>query len=166
MKIYSNLEERVVVQSSKIEWIPSPTSGISRRILERDGNEVARATTIVRFDPQRKFPEHTHYGGEEFFILEGIFSDASGDYTKGTYVRNPINSIHSPWSDPGCIALVKLYQMTDESESKVIVNTNDGSLDWISLRTETGSIKRLILHQNSKTGELVYYEKWEKIKLV
>lgn len=85
MKIYSNLEERVVVQSSKIEWIPSPTSGISRRILERDGNEVARATTIVRFDPQRKFPEHTHYGGEEFFILEGIFSDASGDYTKGTY---------------------------------------------------------------------------------
>lgn len=35
---------------------------------------------------------HTHVGGEEYLVLEGVFSDENADYPTGTYVRNPMGS--------------------------------------------------------------------------
>ena len=43
-------------------------------------------------------------------MLEGVFSDETGDFPAGTYVRNPIGTRHAPHSDPGCTILVKLHQ--------------------------------------------------------
>ena len=40
-------------------------------MLDRIGTEKARATTIVEFQPNSKFPEHEHVGGEEFLVLKG-----------------------------------------------------------------------------------------------
>ncbi|GAL13613.1 hypothetical protein JCM19233_4618 [Vibrio astriarenae] len=51
--------------------------------LDRVGGEVARATSIVRYKPNSAFSPHTHDGGEEFFVLEGVFSDEHGDYPQG-----------------------------------------------------------------------------------
>ena len=67
-----------------------------RRMLERDGEEVARATSVVRYAPNSSFDPHTHGGGEEFFVLDGVFSDEHGDFGPGTYVRNPPGSRHTP----------------------------------------------------------------------
>lgn len=41
--------------------------------------------------------------GEEYFVIDGVFSDAGGDYHKGSYVRHPINSSHEPWSTTGTL---------------------------------------------------------------
>jgi hypothetical protein len=41
---------------------------------------IARATSIVRYAPGSHFSPHTHGGGEEFFVLEGIFGDEQGEY--------------------------------------------------------------------------------------
>ena len=89
-------------------WVSSPLSGAERRLLERDGDEVARLTSIVRYAPGSHFSSHSHTGGEEYLVLEGIFSDDYGDFPVGTYVRNPIGSKHAPHSDGGAIILVKL----------------------------------------------------------
>jgi anti-sigma factor ChrR (cupin superfamily) len=75
MKLHADLSKRAVVHGAALDWITSPSAGVARRMLERDGDEVARATSLVRYDPGSKFPEHTHGGGEEFLVLEGIFSD-------------------------------------------------------------------------------------------
>lgn len=58
-------------------------------MLERDGDEVARATSIVRYAPDSYFEAHSHEKGEEFLLLEGAFSDETGDFNAGMYVRNP-----------------------------------------------------------------------------
>ena len=50
-------------------------AGIERRMLERDGDEVARATSVVRFAPGSHFPRHEHARGEEFLVLEATLSD-------------------------------------------------------------------------------------------
>src|SRR6056297_2598515 len=69
--------------------------GVRRRMLDRIGNEVARATTIVRFDPGSAFSAHTHDGGEEYLVLDGTFQDEDGDFPAGSYVRNPPTSSHA-----------------------------------------------------------------------
>ncbi|MEB3358027.1 MAG: cupin domain-containing protein [Synechococcales bacterium] len=70
-------------------------------MLERDGDEVARATSIVRYAPGSHFSPHVHGGGEEFFVLEGVFADESGDYPAGTYVRNTATAPTRPFIPSG-----------------------------------------------------------------
>ncbi len=110
MELNADFNTRVVVHSNDIEWQASPMPGVDRRMLDRIGGEVARATTIVRYAPDSKFSAHTHTGGEEFIVLEGVFQDEHGDYPTGTYVRNPPTTAHTPGSSPGCTIFVKLWQ--------------------------------------------------------
>ena len=67
MRIRSDFSKRAVVRPEDYEWVHSPASGVDRMMLDRIGDEVARATTIVRFAPASRFDAHTHGGGEEFF---------------------------------------------------------------------------------------------------
>jgi len=99
-----------MVHSAQAPWIASPMAGVDRRMLDRIGDEVARATSIVRYAPGSHFSAHTHTGGEEFIVLDGVFQDEHGDYPTGTYVRNPPTTSHTPRSDDGCTIFVKLWQ--------------------------------------------------------
>lgn len=110
MELNADFKTRVVVHSEQLEWNASPMPGVDRRMLDRIGGEVARATTIVRYAPQSKFSEHTHTGGEEFIVLDGVFQDEHGDFPAGTYVRNPPTTAHTPGSALGCTIFVKLWQ--------------------------------------------------------
>ena len=104
-----------------LPWRPSPEPGVMRKILERDGGEVALATSIVRYEAGSRFASHRHDAGEEFLVLEGVFSDACGDYATGTYVHNPPGSAHAPFSASGCVIFVKLRQMTADESDRVVV---------------------------------------------
>lgn len=83
-------------------------------MLDRVGDEVAVATSLVRYAPDAYFDPHSHALGEEFIVLEGIFSDEHGDYPTGTYIRNPPGTAHKPHSKPGCVIWVKLRQFSEE----------------------------------------------------
>ena len=123
MKINADLGQRAVVYSEELPWVASPLPGVDRRMLERDGAEVARATSVVRYAPDSAFDAHAHGGGEEFFVLEGVFSDEHGDFGPGMYVRNPPGSRHTPRSGPGCTILVKLRQMDPDDRQYVRIDT-------------------------------------------
>lgn len=126
MKINADFTKRAVVHPADVDWIPSPMAGVERKMLDRIGEEVARATSIVRYAPNSYFEEHTHGGGEEFFVLDGVFSDQYGDYPAGTYVRNPIGTKHRPHSKDGCIIFVKLHQFdAADTDQKVIDTTTE-----------------------------------------
>ena len=58
-------------------------------MLDRIGDEVARATSIVRYAPHSHFSPHTHGGGEEFLVLDGVFQDEHGDYPAGHLCPQP-----------------------------------------------------------------------------
>lgn len=124
MEINGDFTSRVVVHGDELAWQESPTAGVSRRMLDRIGGEVARATTIVRFDPGRQFPAHVHTGGEEFLVLEGVFQDEHGDFPAGSYIRNPPQSRHTPGSEAGCTILVKLWQFDPEDRTHINIDTN------------------------------------------
>ena len=124
MNINAEFNKRVVVHSEDLEWMASPMAGVYRRPLDRVGGEVARATTIVKYDPGSHFSAHVHTGGEEFIVLDGVFQDEHGDFPAGSYIRNPPQSKHTPGSEPGCTIFVKLWQFDMEDRTHVRLNMN------------------------------------------
>jgi anti-sigma factor ChrR (cupin superfamily) len=123
MELNADFSTRVVVHAARAPWVASPMPGVERRMLDRIGEEVARATSIVRYAPGSRFSAHTHGGGEEFLVLDGVFQDEHGDYPIGSYVRNPPTSSHVPRSDSGCVIFVKLWQFAADDRALVRIDT-------------------------------------------
>jgi anti-sigma factor ChrR (cupin superfamily) len=124
MHVNADFDQRAVsLPLGPGDWVPSPMPGVHRRLLDRVGGEVARATSLVRYSPESRFQFHTHGGGEEILVLDGVFSDAEGDYPAGTYVRNPPGTGHAPSSSTGCTLFVKLWQFAAGDDEKVRIDT-------------------------------------------
>ena len=119
-----DFNQKVVMDPAHLRSIDSPCDGVKRILLERsEDSEFAISTTIVDFDAGSYFEEHVHDLGEELFVLEGVFSDESGDYPGNVY-QKPSNSKHKPFSKSGCRLFVKLRQFNEDDNKKIIINTN------------------------------------------
>lgn len=153
MRVNADFDRRTLVRFEENDWVASPMPGVERKMLDRIGEEVARATTIVRFAPGSAFSAHTHDGGEEYLVLAGTFQDEDGDFPEGAYVRNPPTSSHTPAAQDGATILVKLHQF-DLSDRKQ-VQIDSGSAEWTA--TAKG-VDRLDLHADSR--ETVSMERW------
>ncbi len=124
MRINADFTKRAAVHFDDTPWVPSPAAGVERKMLDRIGEEVARATTIVRFAAGSAFKAHTHDGGEEYIVLDGVFQDEDGDFPVGSYVRNPPTSSHTPAAQDGATILVKLHQFDPADRQTVKIDTN------------------------------------------
>ena len=124
MELNADFSKRVAMHASDIPWKASPMPGVDRRMLDRLGDEVARATTIVRYAPDSQFSSHVPTGGEEFLVLDGVFSDEHGDFPEGSYIRNPPESSHTPGSAPGTTIFVKLWQFDMADRTHIRIDTN------------------------------------------
>lgn len=123
MDIRADFSQRAVVRPGDEPWQASPMAGVERQMLDRQGDEVARATSVVRYAAGSRFAAHNHDLGEEFLVLEGTFSDEHGNYPAGTYVRNPPGSSHAPFSVDGCVIYVKLRQFELADRARVVIDT-------------------------------------------
>ncbi len=123
MKLNSNFTQRVVVEFSSLEWIDLPVAGIQRRLIEWDGDEVARLTSIDRYAPGSGFEIHEHDLGEEILVLDGEFSDESGSFGSGTYIKNPPGYSHAPSSAMGCTLFIKQSHLDLEDNQRTVINT-------------------------------------------
>ena len=155
MRINANFGEPVAVHTAAMDWVASPMPGVERRMLDRIGEEVARATSIVRYAPGSAFAEHTHGGGEEFIVLDGVFQDEHGDYPAGSYVRNPPGSHHVPASKDGCIIFVKLWQFQIGDDVQMVRDLHQTSADLSQTDADFSQAK---LFENER--ETVALEKW------
>jgi hypothetical protein len=155
MELNADFSRRVAVHAARLPWVASPMAGVERRMLDRIGNEVARATSIVRYAPGSHFSPHTHGGGEEFFVLEGIFRDEQGEYVAGTYVRNPPTSRHTPGSEPGCVLFVKLWQFDLTDRTQIGIET-----DGMPYRPATGRSGVELIPLFCDSREEVRLERW------
>lgn len=123
MNINNDYNQRVVINHHDLPWIPSPELGVLRRMLERQGAEVAKATSIVKYLPGSKFEAHQHELGEEILVLEGTFSDETGSYGAGNFIMNPPGSVHSPFSESGCTLFVKLRHLGPDQITREVIDT-------------------------------------------
>jgi hypothetical protein len=155
MELHADFTKRAVVHAAKLDWVASPMAGVDRRMLDRVGGEVARATSIVRYAPESKFSPHVHTGGEEFLVLDGVFQDEHGDFPAGSYIRNPPESRHTPGSKPGCTIFVKLWQFDLADRTHVRIDT--GKMPYVR-PADRPNIELLPLFRDSR--EDVRLERW------
>jgi len=144
MEINADFTKPALVHSASEPWVASPMPGVERRMLDRLGDEVARATSIVRYAPDSAFSAHTHGGGEEFVVLDGVFEDEYGAFPAGTYVRNPPGSRHTPGSTEGCTIFVKLWQFAPDDDRQFSRNMR------AELKGVSGTLSVAVLHEDDE----------------
>lgn len=126
MFIHADFSQLVIIRPEQYNWVKSPHGEVDRMRLDRMGEEKARATSLVKYAPESKFPEHSHPLGEEVLVLSGIFTENDEQhYPTGWYLRNPHGSTHRVSSQSGCLIFVKLMQMTEEDQHPIRINTHD-----------------------------------------
>jgi anti-sigma factor ChrR (cupin superfamily) len=153
MHLNADFSQRAIVRFDDSDWVASPMPGVRRRMLDRIGDEVARATSIVCFDPGSAFSAHTHDGGEEYLVLDGTFQDEDGDFPTGFYVRNPPTTSHTPAARDGATILVKLHQF--DAADRTQVQIDSGAAAWSDAAP---GVARFRLHEDAR--EVVAMERW------
>lgn len=123
MFVNADFTRRAIVAPDQYVWVASPQGGVERVMLDRLGEEKARATSIVGYAPGSHFPSHQHPGGEEIFVLSGTFSEDDEHYPAGWYLRNPPGSSHRPFTDDGAIIFVKLWQMPAGEDRRIRIDS-------------------------------------------
>lgn len=156
MELNADFSQRAAVHAARLPWVASPIAGVDRRMLDRIGDEVARATSIVRYAPASRFSAHAHGGGEEFLVLDGVFQDEHGDYPAGSYIRNPPTSRHTPGSEPGCVLLVKLWQF--DLQDRTPVRLDASTLVYTRAQDRPGVDIAPLFHDSR---EEVRMERWQ-----
>lgn len=149
--------QKVQINTADIKWQNSPSPDVFRKPLSRAHQESGHATSVVIYKPGARFNKHTHNKGEEIFVLEGTFSDEFGDYKKGSYLRNPDGTTHSPFSKDGCTLFVKLAQFQKDDTQQLLIDTQ--SQAWLD---GIGGLKVMPLH--SYIHEHTALVKWPKNK--
>ncbi len=155
MQHNADFSARVVIDSDALKWQDSPMPGVRRRILDRIGGEVARATTVVQYAPGSQFSPHVHTGGEEFIVLDGVFQDEHGDFPAGSYIRNPPQSSHTPGSNAGCVIFVKLWQFDLNDRTHVCTDITSAPL---AVDPDQAGVHTNTLFEDSH--ELVRVQNW------
>lgn len=143
MNLNLDFSQRVVVDTNQMDWSASPSPTVFRKRLAREAAESGHATSVVKYQPGAAFKTHSHPKGEEILVLSGVFSDEHGDYPAGSYLRNPHGSSHAPYSEPGCVLLVKLCQFQDSDRQSVRVDTHNTT--W---RPGIGGLQVMPLHSH------------------
>ncbi len=154
MRLNDDLSRPALVHAAQLDWVPSPAAGVERRMLYRVGGEVARATSIVRYAPQSAFPRHTHGGGEEILVLDGVFQDEHGDYPAQSYFRNPPGSSHVPASQDGCTIFVRLWQFRAGDRAQIVRQPGAG----VKVEPRPGASSAILLFDDGQ--EAVRIEEW------
>jgi putative transcriptional regulator len=64
--------------------------------------------SLLRLKPGRGLPMHRHVGNEYTVVLQGGYTDSTGNYGVGDFAVGPGPEQHEPIADPGppCIALI------------------------------------------------------------
>jgi anti-sigma factor ChrR (cupin superfamily) len=102
-------QQRVAIATKQTPWANGLVKGLQVMPLHSYGTENV---ALVKWDAGTQFQPHIHLGGEEIFVVDGVFEDEFSAYPKGTWLRNPSGSRHTPFSRSGCLIYVKVGHLS------------------------------------------------------
>lgn len=126
--------------------------------VRRSGPTPSRGSTrrFPAYVSAASRPTRGHPGGEEILVVEGTFSDETGDHPPGTYQLNPEGFVHTPRSRDGCFTFVKLRQHGGAARARVRVNIHE-DLEW--QRTKRAGVSIKPLYRQSGFAERTWVER-------
>lgn len=94
---------QICIDTNTTPWLPG-MGGLEVMPLH---NHLYENTALVKWPKGEVFQPHSHYGGEEIFVISGTFKDQYGSYPKGTWSRSPHLSNHHPYVEEKTVIWVK-----------------------------------------------------------
>lgn len=156
--INGDLSVRVVADTARMPWTPSPSGSVWRKRVHLVGPaEAGQVTSVVRYEPDSRFPRHDHPDGEEILVLEGVFSDEHGNWPAGTLLLNPEGFRHAPFSKPGCMLFVKLRQFAGRERRHAVIDTH--ALEWAP--GAGAGVKYRTLYEQTGFADVIRLERWD-----
>lgn len=97
------------VDAAGRHWRPTAYAGIDVCILRADAD--GGAVALTRFEPGARFPDHSHPGGEDVFVVEGSATvrglpAADLGVAQGDYFRVPSGGTHDLVAREATVILV------------------------------------------------------------
>jgi len=98
----------VAMDAGASEWLAGAEAEAQVQVQPLYAQEgVVDTMRLERWIPGTVRDEIKYSQGVEIFVLEGTFHDESGRYPKGTWLRLPAGSAHTPASEGGCTLYIK-----------------------------------------------------------
>jgi anti-sigma factor ChrR (cupin superfamily) len=85
------------------DWLPGENSV---RVMPLHYFET-EMVALYKWPAGARYEPHSHFGGEEVFVLSGELFDEYGRYPAGTWIRNPHNSEHCPYVEQDTVIWIK-----------------------------------------------------------
>lgn len=100
----TNDNKHINIDTNTASWLQGSCNLKVMPLHEFEGE----STALVYWPKGEHFVKHTHFGGEEIYVISGEFIDEKGRYPSGTWIRSPHMSVHNPYVEQDTIILVKV----------------------------------------------------------
>jgi len=97
--------EHVALRTESMPWQPLRAGAAVRRLYSQDG--FTDSVRLERWEPGAQQGRIGYPSGAELFVLGGSFADAKGAFARGTWLRLPPGTSHSPSTEQGCVLYIK-----------------------------------------------------------
>jgi len=100
--------DRLSINTNNQPWQP----GHGHLTVKPLYNFQTESVALVFWPAGEKFILHSHFGGEEIYVISGEFIDEFGRYPQGSWIRSPHLSQHHPFVEQDTLIWVKTGHLT------------------------------------------------------
>lgn len=98
--------DHVVIATDEIDWQPGPTPYVDVKLLYAQ-QEYDDAVHLERWQHGATLGPLSYPTGAEIFVLDGEFTDETGEHRSHSWLRLPAGTVHMPETAAGCTLYIK-----------------------------------------------------------
>ena len=117
------------VEVAALPWEKTRFPGIETKTLLVD-RETGVVTSLLKFAPGARLPDHEHVLIEQTYVLEGSLVCAEGECKAGDFVWRPAGSRHEAWAGPRGGLMLGMFQIPNKFFEADGRETDVTGQDW------------------------------------
>ena len=117
------------VEVAKLPWEKTRFAGVEMKTLLVD-RETGVVTSLMKFAPGARLPDHEHVLIEQTYVLEGSLVCGEGECKAGDYVWRPAGSRHEAWAGAQGGLMLAMFQIPNRFFEKDGRETDVLGNDW------------------------------------
>ncbi len=106
--------QHICINTHNANWLPGHGELRVLPLHQYQGEQVG----LVRWPSGTHFQPHSHFGGEEIYVIEGELIDEFGRYPAGTWIRSPHGSRHNPYVEQDTMIWVKTGHLPIDDQDR------------------------------------------------
>jgi len=117
------------VEVAKLPWEKTRFPGVEMKTLLFD-RESGLVTSLMKFAPGARLPDHEHVRIEQTYVLEGSLVCGEGECRAGEFVWRPAGSRHEAWAGPAGGLMLAMFQAPNRFHEPDGRETDVHGQDW------------------------------------